>query len=243
MSPSKKAKILYTKPHIARWIRPFDQNPAFLLMFMARVTQGDNRGVQPPLNVPCFTRPQVESYGDLLFDGDERNVSEDEANAFCERLIDRGHLGVLEHIQTSVHIVCSRACSHQIVRHRMASYLQVSQRHVAVNTFIRHCHNKEDRRTRAEMKRVETVALDAYTRLIAAGSPKELARMVLPQTAATHIIMTANLRAWRHFLSLRMDHTAQDEVRYIATDICDLLRQWFPPIQYKLLTPEEEGKE
>jgi thymidylate synthase (FAD) len=218
----------YEHPGVVDWwlpVYPDHDAPVFWLMQIARSTQGDHRRV-----IDAAFCGKVVPLPKTV-----RAVTETEATEFVERLVKKGHLGVLEHVSVSCRIVCSRVTSHQLVRHRIGmSYLQESGRHVGAHTFIRRMHDKETMAVKMAFSRAEATALREYERMIKAGTPKELARYVLPQTLATSVVVTGNLRAWRHFLELRLDKAAQDEIRYIATQIRDKLGAWCPPILYGL---------
>lgn len=130
-----------------------------------------------------------------------------------ERLINSGHEAMLEHEKISVKFIVDRGVSHELVRHRMASFAQESTRYCNYSkdkfgnelTFIRPCF-WEDEQVRcplsvwaSAMERAEK----AYFELIGMGVPPEQARSVLPNSIKTEIVMTANLREWRHFFKLR----------------------------------------
>ena len=147
--------------------------------------------------------------------------SRDDHAALLAKILDLGHFSVLEHASFSFGIEgISRACSHQLVRHRIASYSQQSQRYVAVRerfaavmppTIAAH----------AELAgRFESFLDDChalYGDLMAAGIPAEDARFVLPNAAETKLVMTMNARELRHFFALRCCRRAQWEIREMAT--------------------------
>lgn len=141
---------------------------------------------------------------------------------FVRNLIRRGHESVLEHVSVSVKIVCSRGISHELVRHRLCSFSQSSTRYVKYADgedrnlemeFI--CpywvrwdavtNRREANLTDSERLWYETAktAEADYLRLSASGRSPQMARDVLPNSFATRMIMTANIRQWRHVLRLR----------------------------------------
>jgi len=150
---------------------------------------------------------------------------------WVERRVLAGHDGVLEHVQASYRIVCSRSCSHQLVRHRMASYLQRSQRYTAEPPagvrFVLPL-GVQDPEIAAEIGAIYEAAERSYELLLSLGLPREDARCVLPAGTATELVATANLRSWRHFLGLRLDGHAQAEIRNIAGQIAADLRTVAP---------------
>lgn len=113
----------------------------------------------------------------------------------------------------------SRACANQFTRHRLASFVQESQRYVDVRgrALVRPPTLSDEDWAKARELYAQAVAL--YEELLARGVPKEDARFVLPIGAETRLVVTANFREWRHILSLRLDKTAQWEIRELARRI------------------------
>jgi len=145
------------------------------------------------------------------------------------KLVDRHEESPLEHASATFFISgISRVCSHQIVRHRLASYTQSSGRYVESGLeFV----NPFDVGT-AEWNIAEEYfekLRSSYRFLIESlDVPKENARFILPQAETTSMYMTANFREWRHFLKLRTDRHAQREVREVATLILFYFRDLAP---------------
>jgi len=164
--------------------------------------------------------------------------SDSDPAVFVRRLIKRGHLSVIEHASASLRIVCDRGVSHEIVRHRIASYSQESTRFV--------CYAKDQHG--GEIKVIRPSGLDdsdpayitwwvameyaetSYIRMIELGAKPQLARSVLPTCLATEIVMTCNFREWLHFISLRCAPTAHPDMRYIANLIKDYLIEYCPVV-------------
>ena len=157
---------------------------------------------------------------------------------FVRELIKVQHLGVLEHINFTFHISeISRVTTHQLVRHRLASYLQMSSRHAKPNKdgYIMppSCKTPDDWEDEKcdsheifewEMKH----AYLAYEDLLAHHIPVEDARYVLPPAFFTHISMTCNARTLLHFLELRLAKGAQWEVKEMAIRIYDIVYNIYP---------------
>ena len=128
-----------------------------------------------------------------------------------ESLIDRGHEAMLEHEKISVKFIVDRGVSHEIVRHRVASYAQESTRYCNYSkdkfgnelTFISPCFWSRCSREYEEWYAAMNSAEDIYFELINWGVTPEQARTVLPNSIKTEVVMTANLREWRHFFKLR----------------------------------------
>lgn len=160
-------------------------------------------------------------------------VSE-EAYKILIKCIEKGHLSVLEHITASFFIDrISRACSHQLVRHRIASYTQASQRFVLL-TDMGFKVPKSIRDAGDEIFEAYDDALDkiqeTFTLMIENGVPQEDARFILPNAAPTTIVMTANIRSLANFFSLRMCKNAQWEIKELATNMYRLLYKRMPDI-------------
>ena len=142
-----------------------------------------------------------------------------------------GHESPLEHWVATFRISgISRSCSHQLVRHRMASYSQLSMRYVdmsnrnvvAPRTVIQNAAAGE------VFAGVLRAAFSAYNRLRGLGIPKEDARYVLPIATGTDIIVTMNARSLRNFFKLRLDPAAQWEIRELASQMLRLVQPLFP---------------
>jgi thymidylate synthase (FAD) len=144
---------------------------------------------------------------------------------FLEARIREGHESIVEHAAVTFEIDgISRACSHQLVRHRIASYSQESQRYVDMSApeFVVPPSVAENPEAMAVWEEFMGQVADTYHRLRALGARKEDARFVLPNATATRIIVTMNFRSLRHFFSVRCDRAAQWEIRLLALE---MLRQ------------------
>jgi thymidylate synthase (FAD) len=143
-----------------------------------------------------------------------------------------GHETPLEHaVATFLVYDISRACSHQLVRHRLASYSQESQRYVKVDgedIFVFPPTLSQEQRIIMEWSFEE--ALQDYHSLIEMGAKPEDARFVLPNATKTRLIMTANFREWRHIISLRAHKSAQWEIREVAKAILNHLYEVAPNV-------------
>lgn len=137
-------------------------------------------------------------------------IKEGSAEKMVRALIKSNHMAMLEHYSFSVKFICDRGVSHEIVRHRVASYAQESTRYcnyskgnVGDVTFIRPCFFTENS---VEMDNWVDSCMKAeqlYKDFILIGRTPQEARSILPNSLKTEVVMTANLREWRHFLSLR----------------------------------------
>ena len=138
-----------------------------------------------------------------------------------------GHMSVFEHVSYTFMIDgISRACSHHLVRHRLASFTQASQRHVKPNKNVSPPGlNIIQSGIWAEAMKS---AYDSYEELIKLGVSLEDARSVLPNAASTTLVMTMNARELAHFLELRLCNKAQTEIRELAQEIHKLAKEHFP---------------
>lgn len=143
--------------------------------------------------------------------------------AFVKMILKRGHESVLEHASATFRIVCDRGISHEIVRHRLASYSQESTRYC---NYSQERFGKEITVIKPPMElgcpefapwlAAVQQAEDSYFAMLDAGCKPEIARSVLPTCLKTEIVMTANFREWRHFLKLRTAPAAHPQMQVVA---------------------------
>ena len=155
----------------------------------------------------------------------EDKIKEGSAEKLIRGIIKAKHFGCIEHVSLTVKFICDRACSHQLVRHRLMSFNQKSQRYC-----------KEDNLEVIKPEGLENTSLwlescrqaeNAYAEMIKRGEKPEVARGVLPNSTATEIYATANLREWRHFFELRCHRTAQRDIRSLALSLlCQMFEQY-----------------
>lgn len=168
----------------------------------------------------------------------EGNIKDGSAEKFIKGILDRGHESVIEHFSLTVRIVCDRGVTHEIVRHRLASYSQESTRYCNYAgdrfgneiTVIKPCFWKEGSKEFANWKSAMLYTEECYFRLIDCGATPQEARSVLPNSLKTEIVMTANLREWRHFLKLRTSKAAHPQMREVACMILDEFSAEYPVI-------------
>jgi len=166
----------------------------------------------------------------------EDKITEDSAPIFAAMILKRGHESVVEHASATVRFICDRGVTHEIVRHRLASYSQESTRycdykggHVSYiippwtsytegeYTNDTHILTGDFAETMWAKNCLEIEQL--YRNLREAGWKPEQARSVLPNSLKTEIVMTANLREWRHFFKLRTSAAAHPQMREVATPL------------------------
>ena len=162
----------------------------------------------------------------------EDKITDDSAERMVRMMIKSGHGAAIEFANVTFHIVCDRACSHQLVRHRMASYMQTSQRYVNYSKdkfshsvpFIIPCNLKNYDKWEEFCSDAE----ETYFDMIENGDKAEVARSVLPNCVATSIYVRMNMRELRHFLELRLSNHAQADIRDIANKVYNLVREHYP---------------
>ena len=150
-----------------------------------------------------------------------------------------GHMSVFEHASVTFRVSgISRACSHQLVRHRLASYSQQSQRYCRIDakgddwyvippSFVEgEASEAASVLNQMRFRRQMHAAADAYLEAIANGIKPEDARFMLPEACKTEIVVTMNLRELYHFLDLRQGNGAQWEIRELACEIERALLGW-----------------
>jgi len=144
-----------------------------------------------------------------------------------------GHTSVVEHASATFRISgVSRAFSHQLVRHRIASYSQMSQRYTSSDNFPFVIPNSIDVNDTA-FQVYDKAMCDlrvAYAQLIELGIPKEDARMLLPNACCTEIVATMNFRSLRNFFQLRLDAHSQWEIRAVANEMLKIVKPLAPNV-------------
>jgi thymidylate synthase (FAD) len=163
-----------------------------------------------------------------------QKMSPSDIGAFLEKIMSLGHESVLEHASFTFGIEgISRAASHQLVRHRLASYSQQSQRYVKHDAVFEYIvpDSIAERPELAERFEARMRELhEEYRSLLDAGVPAEDARFLLPNAVATKIIVTMNARELLHFFRLRCCERAQWEIRKLAVEMLKLVKGAAPVI-------------
>ncbi|SMB96132.1 thymidylate synthase (FAD) [Thermanaeromonas toyohensis ToBE] len=177
---------------------------------------------------------RIERVGRVCYKSEDR-ITEGSARQFVASLIRRGHESVLEHEKLTVRIVCDRGVSHELVRHRIASYSQESTRFCSYAserfkeeiTVVAPCLSGGPE-AYAAWHNACLAAEQAYLSLVRMGVPAEQARSVLPHSLKTEVVVTANLREWRHIFRLRADRHAHIEMRRIMVPLLLHFRRVIP---------------
>lgn len=171
----------------------------------------------------------------------EDKITEDGSSAMkmVAGLIKSGHEAMLEHGGLTVRFVCDRGVSHELVRHRMASFAQESTRYCNYSkdkfgnelTFVMPTLYKSDfMEDEAWNCWIETMKKceESYMKLIKMGVSPQMARSVLPNSLKTEVVVTANWREWRHILSLRCAPDAHPDIRCLMVDLLEELHDKIP---------------
>ncbi|MCK4483143.1 FAD-dependent thymidylate synthase, partial [Candidatus Bathyarchaeota archaeon] len=158
----------------------------------------------------------------------------DTAKRIIRRVTGYGHVSVIEHASFTFSIESvSRAMTHQLVRHRIASFTQQSQRYVTYDTLEKYV-TPPSVADKTEAKKIFDETLEriseTYKELLKLEIPKEDARFILPNAAKTNIIVTMNARELRHFFNLRCCVRAQWEIREVATEMLKRVKKVVPTL-------------
>ena len=187
-----------------------------------------------PLDGTAVLR-HIEQCGRVCYKS-EGQTTESSAPAFVANIIKRGHEAVLEHFDITVKFICDRGVSHEIVRHRMASYCQESTRYCnyAKDDFGNEITVIEPYYLDAQglylWRRACEAAEASYFELLNWGCTPQEARAVLPNSLKTEVVMTANLREWRHFFKLRTAPAAHPQMREVAKMLLKQMREMVPVV-------------
>ncbi|GAB6273620.1 MAG: FAD-dependent thymidylate synthase [Peptococcaceae bacterium] len=183
-----------------------------------------------------FITPQaeklIETAGRTAYLSHDKQA-ENTAERFIKMLLLKGHHSVFEHAYATFRISgVSRAFTHQFVRHRLCSFTQQSQRFVSETNFayVEPESVKKNPEAHAIFINLMTKAKEAYLALQKLGIKNEDARFVLPSSIESQLVVTANLREWRHIIKLRGSRSAQWEIRAVVLEILSFLKQHTPAV-------------
>lgn len=187
---------------------------------------------------------QIERAGRTCYKSEER-ITEDGSSAkyFVEMLLERGHEAMLEHSMLSVKFIVDRGVSHELVRHRIASFAQESTRYCNYGkdrfgnhvTFVKPYFFDETTTEYQLWLDSCKQAEEAYFALLELGRSPQEARSVLPNSLKTEIVVTANYREWRTFFKLRTAPSAHPQMREVTIPLLRDLQNRIPIIFDDLL--------
>lgn len=203
------------------------------------------RIVKPEVSLEWITADPllvIERAGRTCYKSEDR-ITSDSAKQFVSMIKQRGHESVVEHAVASFRIVCDRGVSHEIVRHRIASFSQASTRYCNYskakfgNEIQVICPpglypENGPGNVPAYAAWVEAMQTSeaCYMEMLAAGCSPQIARSVLPNSLMTELVMTANFREWLHFIDLRTSAAAHPQMREVAAMIEEILVAHVPAI-------------
>ena len=189
------------------------------------------------INAPTYASllSTVETAGRTCYKSEDK-ITDGSAEKFVRNILKRGHEAVIEHGSITVRFICDRGVSHEIVRHRLAAYCQESTRYCNYSkdgfggeiTVIEPSWCSEGDPTYDVWKKACLRAELAYFDLMTIGCSPQEARSVLPNSLKTEVVMTADLREWRHFLKLRCAQAAHPDMRVLARQLLGVLKMKYP---------------
>ena len=175
----------------------------------------------------------IERAGRVCYKSEDK-IKDGSAEKLVRKLLESGHESVIEHYNVTMKFTTDRGVSHELVRHRLASYSQVSTR------YCNYAKDKfggeisvikpefSDEISEGIWRRSVKNAEAAYMDLIKNGIAPELARSVLPTCLATEIVVTANVREWRHIIKLRTSERAHPQIRELMGMALEVFRNRLP---------------
>ena len=192
---------------------------------------------------------QIERVGRTCYKS-ENNISNTSAEKFVSVLIKNGHEAMIEHNAITVRFICDRGVTHEIVRHRIASYAQESTRYcnysndkfgneiividiekgITLDTKMKDLSPEIINDIIAEWSLAMEDAERHYLRMIELGATPQIARAVLPNSVKTEIVVTMNLREWRHFFKLRTPISAHPQMRELCIPLLEEFKRLLPCI-------------
>jgi len=190
----------------------------------------------------------IEKIGRVCYKSEDKITADGgSAKKFVKMIIDRGHEAMVEHSSLSVKLIVDRGVSHELVRHRIASFAQESTRycnyskekHGGEITFIKPCFWKEDSDKYNRWCSAMVCCEKIYMLLLEDGATPQEARSVLPNSTKTEIVITANYREWRNFFKLRTTKAAHPQMREVAVSLLTELKEKLPIIFDDIETEEE----
>lgn len=177
-----------------------------------------------------FQLKNVEKIARVCYKSEDK-ITDDSYISFVRGLIKRNHMAMLEHGGFSVLFVTDRGISHEIVRHRLASFAQES---------TRYC-NYANGKFNGEISIIAPLELPiqdwlepmvelefSYKKMLSQGIKPQIARNILPTALKTEIVMTANFREWIHFLKLRTAKDAHPQIQEVANQVLEMLKKNAP---------------
>lgn len=185
---------------------------------------------------------KIEKIGRVCYKSEDK-ITDNSAERFIANILRRGHESVIEHESITVRFTCDRGVTHEIVRHRMASYSQESTRYCnysqdkfnneitvidIASGFKYDLDNEADRRKYEIWNEAMKASEKYYFEMLEAGASPQEARSILPNSLKTEIVITMNLREWRHYMKLRTDKPAHPQIREVSAILLKTFREQLP---------------
>lgn len=193
----------------------------------------------------------IEKIGRVCYKSEDKITDDGEsAKKFVKMLIDRGHCAMIEHSSLSVKFTVDRGVSHELVRHRIASFAQESTRYcnyfhdkfgsectfidledgINLDSKMKNMSSEEINSVLTEWNNAMEDAEKHYMNMMELGATPQIARSVLPNSTKTEITITANYREWRNFFKLRVPKTAHPQMREVTIPLLNELKEKLPVI-------------
>lgn len=196
--------------------------------------------VEPKALIEAFTpnlEAVIEAAGRTCWKS-ECKIGDGSAPDFIRMIKSKQHASVLEHGAITVRFICDRGVSHELVRHRIASFSQESTRYCNYSkgkfhgevTFIQPSDLRVGTQLYYEWEAAMRFTEEVYMAMVAKGATPQLARSVLPNSLKTEIVVTANPREWRHILKLRTSSAAHPDIRYVMMPLLEEFKANWPSI-------------
>jgi thymidylate synthase (FAD) len=175
----------------------------------------------------------------------ESRITPDSSKSFAQTIMRSGHEAVIEHVGATVRFICDRGVSHEIVRHRLAAYCQESTRYCNYGkadeiTVIRPLFWAPGSEQFSQWQVAMSMCEQQYMYLLQIGATPQEARSVLPNSLKTEVVMTANMREWRHFFKMRaINPKAHPQMRQIAMPLLTEFQTRVPVLFDDIQDPRE----
>jgi thymidylate synthase (FAD) len=205
-------------------------------------------GVKPETykQTRSFILKKLESAGRTCYKSEDK-ITDESCEQFIKIILDKNHESVLEHCSLTTRIVTDRGVSHELVRHRIASYSQESTRYAnySKDKFGNECtfilpvwfYSDFDRAFNVDAGVLYSIWEEAciaseryYMLLLEREHTPQQARTVLNNSLKTEIVVTMNLRSWKHFFQLRCSKAAHPQMRELALSMLEEFYKLLPPV-------------
>lgn len=198
---------------------------------------------------------KIEKIGRVCYKSEDR-ITTNSAETFIRGIIKSGHDSVIEHESISVRVICDRGVTHEIVRHRIASYSQESTRYCnyskdkfssqitcidIASGFQYDLTNDNDRKKYELWQSAMQASEKYYFEMLELGAKPQEARSILPNSLKTELVITMNLREWRHYMKLRTPANAHPQIRELSFMILREFKKRFPVFFEDILSTGEEA--